>query len=195
MLAEFEEKQYEQLVNIELTRGHNLLPIGQAQENLCGFDGALWTALPDFWRYLDFPLRWWADAIWFLWQRWPALLPDILPGGISVEEWGEICEEGFNIIFEQLHQIRYNVLVQYKRSEYMRSSRSLEWKYWNQPYYRYKLTEWQLDTLVAMSERLNGRAIVVYAAPSFYTMHDLMQYANQRRLVVNSNFRRALDLT
>jgi len=195
MLAEFEEKQYEQLINIELTRGHNLLPIGQSQENFCGFDGALWTAHPRFWQYITFYLPRWARIELPLSQLgWPRLWPGNLPKGITIEELGELCEGRLNLIVRKLPQIRFNVLIQYKRSEYMRSPKSREWVYWEQPYYRYKLVRWQLETLVRIAQRVGKRAIVVYAAPSFYTIRDLIIYAEQQQLVANSNFRRALDL-
>lgn len=59
MHAEFEKKQYEQHLNLELLKGSNLLfPPGQMLENTVGFDAALFTAHPKFWKHFPAHYKW-----------------------------------------------------------------------------------------------------------------------------------------
>lgn len=174
MQAEFEEKQYEQHLNLELLNGSNLLfPPGQMLENTVGFDAALFTAHPKLWKH--FPHL-------YKWHHW--LLRNA-PRGMSlpIELWHEI-EHGI----EHFPKFRFNAFIQHKRPEYMKRSDASEWSSWNSSYYRYKLMSHQQDALSRIDGVIGNSGIVVYACPAFYTISELWSAIEKRKVIDSSNF-------
>lgn len=88
-----------------------------------------------------------------------------------------------------------NLFLQYKRPDYLTRANAKEWSdYNNEPYFRYSLTVGQEcpmhqhKALCALKEKAGLRAEVLYVAPAFSKIVDLVRYSGQRKLIDNSNF-------
>ncbi len=191
MWPEFEEKSYEQYINIELAYKNRLVPIGQQMESICGFDAALFTIHPVFWRYLDRPSRLkLRNLLRRLARYWPwHLLPLLL-----FQEEPYILRDCEDIIKNLRGRFAFNAFIQYKRPQFLTNSRASEWVHWKRPYYRYRLRPHQQQLLEQLSKKVHQFAVVVYAAPVFHTWKTLFRYFMHRKLVENSNIRKAEDL-
>lgn len=174
MHAEFEEKQYEQHLNLELLKGSNLLfPPGQMLENTVGFDAALFTAHPKFWKHFSFYYKWYHRLL------------HNAPNGISlpIELWQEIEQN-----IEHFPKFKFNAFIQHKRPEYMKRSDASEWASWNGSYYRYKLMSHQHDALSKIDNLIGNKGVVVYACPAFYKTSDLWNAVKDQKIIETSNF-------
>ena len=174
MQAEFEEKQYEQHLNIELLQGENLiLPPGQVLENTFGFDAALFSKHPDFWRHYPDMYKWYHQILRHA------------PNGVElpVELWIDLEYE-----IDDLPPFKFNVFIQHKRPEYMTKDTSTEWSSWNSPYYRYAIMEHQQKTLIALENNVQDKAIVTYACPAFHTKKEFWDVVKNKSFIKNSNF-------
>lgn len=181
MQAEFEEKQYEQHLNLELLKGSNLLfPPGQYLENTVGFDAALFTVHPKFWK--NFPNL-------YKWRHW---LLHSAPKGISLplELW-QLIEDSI----EDFPKFRFNAFIQHKRPEYMKRSDASEWRSWNSSYYRYRLMSHQQDALCKIDRVIGNDGVVVYACPAFHKTSELWDAIEKRKLIEFSNFCQVRRLT
>lgn len=174
MQAEFEEKEYEQHLNLELLKGSNLLfPPGQMLENTVGFDAALFTAHPKFWKHFPFH------------YKWHHRLLHNSPNGISlpIELWQEIDQN-----IEHFPKFKFNAFIQHKRPEYMKRSDASEWESWYSSYYRYKLMTHQQDALSKIADVIGSKGVVVYACPAYYKRSDLWNSIKNQKVVETSNF-------
>lgn len=174
MLAEFEEKQYEQHLNIELLQGSNLIyPPGQHLENILGFDAALFTRNRVFWRYFlgDYP-----------WYR--RFFKKYLNGLYFPKDAFEL-EEAFD---NDLPQFKFNAFIQHKRPERMVKDTASEWGSWGQNYYRYKILEHQQKTLEHLELSVGNEGIVTYANPAFHTKKEFWNVHKKRAFIQKSNF-------
>lgn len=174
MLAEFEEKQYEQHLNNSLLKDKRLLfPPGQVLEGHLGFDAALFTVHPRFWRHFPFHYTEYFE----LWRK--------VPKGTKLpkELWGEIAH-----LLEYLPKFRFNAFIQHKRPEYMAVSRAAEWASWNAPYYRYKIMPHQQTALSRLEKSVASNGVVVYACPAFHRMKELWCVVEQEEIIDKSNF-------
>jgi len=174
MLAEFEEKQYEQHLNNALLKDKRLLfPPGQVLEGYLGFDAALFTTHPKFWKHFPFLYK---KYFWF-WKK--------IPKGTALPK--ELWQE-FEYLIEDLPRFKFNAFIQHKRPEYMSVSRAAEWTSWNSPYYRYKLIPHQQDALSRLEKTIGNKGVVVYACPAFHTMKEFWAAVEQEKIVDKSNF-------
>ena len=177
MKCEFEEKQYEQHLNNELLMRQEFLYVpGQVLEGQLGFDAAIYSLNPRFWRLFD-------DLPYFrpFRRRW---LSRNRPGvALSTDWWADLEES-----LPYFPQFRFNVFVQHKRPEYLTVNSSNEWAHWNRPYFRYQLTPHQQQALEQLESRTQNSAIVVYASPAFIKLEQLWSAIQQRRLIETSNF-------
>lgn len=174
MKAEFEEKQYEQHLNIELLQGENLiLPPGQVLEHTFGFDAVLFSKHPKFWKH--YPHMY----------KWHHRLFRNAPKGIHLpnELWKNLEYE-----IEDLPPFKFNIFIQHKRPEYMSQSNSAEWSSWNSSYYRYSIMQQQQDTLVTLENQVKDYAIVIYACPAFHTKKEFWETVKDKKFIDNSNF-------
>ncbi len=174
MLAEFEEKQYEQHLNNSLLRDKKLLfPPGQVLENHLGFDAALFTVHPKFWRHFPFHYE---EFYWF-WRKAPkgAKLPR--------ELWKEL-----EYMLDDLPKFKFNAFIQHKRPEYMSATRAAEWKSWKSPYYRYRLMPHQQEALSRLEKIISTDGVVVYACPAFHKLNELWNVVERDEIVDKSNF-------
>lgn len=174
MLAEFEEKQYEQHLNIELLQGSNLIfPPGQHLENVLGFDAALFTRNKAFWRHFlgGYP-----------WYR--RFFRNYLNGLYFPRDAFEL-EEAFD---NDLPQFKFNAFIQHKRPERMVKDTASEWQSWGQDYYRYKVLEHQQKTLENLESSVGDQGVVTYASPAFHTKEEFWHAHKNRSFIQRSNF-------
>lgn len=185
MIAEFEEKQFEQALNFELIRNHRLLYVpGQVLENTLGFDSALFTTNWNFWR--NFPEHERLHRFRFFRHFYRYF--DFFPEGMLLrrEFWNELSNEFNNEDF--FPKIKFNTFIQHKRPEYLVRENATEWTSWNNPYYRYNITPHQQKALERLENRISNQGIVVYASPAFYRLTELWDSINNNRLISDTNF-------
>ena len=183
MLAEFEEKQYEQHMNIELLCKHdtsNLFPPGQFLENSLGFDVALYSCNRRFWKYFYKHLYWgWKRYFYYFFVRFPYIHPDDI----------KYLEELFKDYLDYIPKIKFNLFIQYKRPEHMKTKRSLEWEHWNHPYYRYQIIQHQQELLEKLAQNIDeSSALVIYASPAFHTQKEFWENVQNKTIIDNSNY-------
>ncbi len=181
MLAEFEEKQYEQHLNIELLQGSNLIfPPGQHLENVLGFDAALFTRNKAFWRHFlgGYP-----------WYR--RFFKNYLNGLYFPKDAFEL-EEAFD---NDLPQFKFNAFIQHKRPERMVKDTASEWQSWRRDYYRYKVLEHQQETLENLESSVGNDGIVTYASPAFHTKEEFWDAHKNRSFIQRSNYCQPHKLT
>ncbi|EOI6461050.1 hypothetical protein ACMU58_003532, partial [Vibrio cholerae] len=181
LLLEFEEKQYEQHLNIELLQGSNLIfPPGQHLENVLGFDAALFTRNKLFWRH--FLGR----------QPWYRRFFRSYLNGMYFPRDSYKLEDAFNNDFPQF---KFNAFIQHKRPERMVKDTAAEWGAWNQEYYRYKVLDHQQSTLETLEMNVRDQGVVTYASPAFHTKKEFWNVHKSKSFVQNSNFCQPSKLT
>jgi hypothetical protein len=170
MQCKFEEKQYEQPLNYELAWRRNVIPAGQVFENSVAIDAAIFSRNPKFWDL------WKTAGSTSAWRSGLILTPEL---------WDNVERKLNEADFPKF---KFNLLVQHKRPEYIKSRAGSEYSYWNQPYFRYDLEQDQQGILYTLEKRVSSEAIVVYACPSFWTKKELFKFMHGSKLVENSNF-------
>jgi len=179
MKCEFEEKTYEQYHNIELLSESKIFyPPGQVQENILGFDSALFSKNLKFWKlWREIPL--WREL---LWQFWPFIPPGLYLNDLFWDRFEETLD------YRTKERFKFNVFIQYKRPEYIKSAKAKEYSYWNKPYFRYNITIHQHRALINIEKLASELAIVTYAAPAFCSNEELNNYFSSGKLIENSNY-------
>lgn len=178
MRATFEEKTYENYFNSDLDRHSEIFfPLGQVQEGYFGFDAGANTRNRRLWRRLGHPF-------WFF--------PDF--PGASFQEIADEMEHILGIEIDHVPQMKLNVLLQYKKPEYIRSSLGAEWHLWNESYYRYDIYQEQQELLMHIHTSLGNKILIVYASPAIHDVNELVQIHRDRRIIEYSNFRKAHEL-
>ena len=174
MLAQFEEKTYEQHLTAALVCSKRLFfPPRQVLENVVGFDVALRTYSRNFW-----------DQFPHMRRGWPRL--HFLPGpGIALRNrwWRELEQD-----IELFPRYKFNCFIQAKRPNRMKRSDAAEYSCWNEPYYRYNLLANQQEALVRLADLTRDRAIVTYACPAFSSYKNLWQAIGAGKIIQRSNF-------
>ena len=174
MRTNYEEKTYESYFNSELDRFSNIyFPIGQVQEGFLGFDSSADSSDNRLWRRMGFPF----------------LYP-----GIRLREITREIERYIEISVDELPPIRANLLFQYKKPAFMLSSKSREWDYWNEPYYRYSIYQRQQILLDRINSHFEDKVLILYASPAIRNINELVEIKIQGRIISSSNFTRAADL-
>lgn len=174
MLAQFEEKQYEQHLNIELLQGSNLIfPPGQHLENVFGFDAALFTRNRAFWRHFLGGYPWYR-------RFFKAYLDGLF---FPKEAFG--LEEAFN---NDLPSFKFNAFIQHKRPERMVKETASEWPSWGRDYYRFKVLEHQQKTLEVLESSIGNQGVVTYASPAFHTREEFWDVQKTQSFIQCSNF-------
>jgi len=182
MKAEFEEKTYENLMNIAFACEFNAINIfapGQILENDLGFDVMMNIKNQKFFRkffYLKKRRR------FFLHINYKNLKT-------KNNKLEQILKDS---------KVNFNIFIQYKRSDYFtcRSRKGKCCSQWQRPYYGYRLyintnnkEKSQHELLLNLYNEILNKALVVYAAPAFHTLKELFKYMNNyRELIKNSNF-------
>jgi hypothetical protein len=176
MLAEFEEKQYEQQLNIELLQGSNLLfPPGQVLENELGFDAALYTNNKLFWELYFLEIENFDERSYG---------PVVLPGAkLPIHLWSAIDQN-----IENYPKFKFNLFIQHKRPEFMKGGGAAERESWGASYYRYKTVVHQQRALSILADSMDGSGLVVYACPAFYRNVEFWLAVERRDFIKSSNF-------
>lgn len=173
MKAEFEEKTYEMLMNIELTRGRQfILAPGQVAEGVLSFDAAfLFSPNHRLARLLNVaplnPLGVELRHIYGDWSKFEGLINRIYGG------------------------IRANTFIQYKRPVYTTSynpRNRLRWERWKKPHYHFRVNDDQRDRLQRVEEKAGGGSLVTYAAPAIHELEVLLEASYKSQMVNRSVF-------
>jgi hypothetical protein len=174
MDAEFEEKEFETLLNQQLcASGSVFYAPGQVLENIIGLDAALTCQDTQFWKLFPSP-------------RPHTLYPTTSsPSGIvlSNDYW-----VGLDSTLDHFPPIKFNLFVQHKRPAYLRSGSARQWKYWKRPYYRYSLVSHQQIALANLAKIAKDDALVVYSCPAFISREELWKHGFGSSLISNTNF-------
>jgi hypothetical protein len=186
MKMTFEEKQYESQMNIqlacELNLHKNLFVPGQVLENSLGFDVALFSCNRKFWKYFyrdwDYMFRYWYKY----WRH-----------GMDIDDLRDM-NRVFEEIYNHMPDTRYNLFIQYKRPKYRKSKKASEYWKWGRPYFRYKINEQQQKLLENLHNKVGNYGLVIYASPAFITQDEFWQNVNNKTLIENSNFCKAIEL-
>ena len=185
MYAEFEEKQYEQQMNVELLCKYDVYDLfapGQCLENHLGFDVALYSCNRKFWSFFYKSLC----RCKYLLLGYPYIRPK------NVKYLEELIRKYLGYIPE----IKFNLFIQYKRPEYLARANSSEWKSWRRPYYRYSIDPDQQQLLERLAQNVDrDSALVIYASPAFHTQREFWENVKKRTIVDNSNYCEAINLS
>ena len=189
MNAEFEEKQYEQQMNIELLCKYDISDLfapGQCLENSLGFDVALYSCNKKFWRFFYKGFK----RFLLYYYHYMVDYPYIRPKDVRYLE--ELMKKYLGYIPE----IKFNLFIQYKRPEYLTRANSSEWKSWNRSYYRYSIDPNQQQLLEKLAQNVDrNSALVIYASPAFHTQQEFWENVRKRTIVDNSNYCEAVNLS
>jgi len=167
MRCQFEEKEYEQPLDYELGK-HNVWSPGQVFENKVGFDAAIISNNPQFWKlWQTRGISLGRQGIQLNWQIW------------------EMVEERWKS--KTFPKLKFNLFVQHKVPHYIYKKHGSEYHYWNRPYFRYDLKDHQQEALDKLEKKVSSDGMVVYACPSFYKRKDLYRLM-RGKLILNSNF-------
>ena len=178
MRATFEEKTYESYFNSELARQTDIYyPLGQVQEGSLGFDSSALSSNRRLWRRLGYPF-------WFF----PSF------AGVELREIADEMEDLLNVTLDKIPRMKSNLLFQYKKPEYLTTSRSSEWAHWNEPYFRYDIYQKQQELLMHIYNQFGAKVFIVYASPALNDVNELVTAYRSRRIIDVSNFCKASEL-
>ncbi|WP_068310485.1 hypothetical protein [Polycladidibacter hongkongensis] len=181
MKTEFKEKTYEQYFNSELnTRNIVFYSPDQVDENHLGFDAAFRAPLRRLLSLL------FSHGCHTFYEH--SMLGMLRGARIAeVNEWA-------SDVADRMPPFKFNLFVQYKRPEFLNTSRAAQWAFWKKPYFRYNITEHQQKTLEKLEIKSQGRAAVLYASPAFWDTSTLWKHVKKRKVIKNSNIVRAGQL-
>lgn len=172
-IAEFCEREFEPNFNNQIENLNIFIwTPGQIDEHFLGFDAAFLSSARQIFRLIDYPMPY--------------------PGGIQPSL--ETLQEFFKFADRQFPNIKFNLFVQHKRPEYIRSSRGKERSHWNDPYFRYKINSNQQAQLEKLENIADKDALVTYACPAFHTFQELWDHSKNSTLIQSSNFVRPTSL-
>ncbi len=162
MLAEFNERQYEIGFNKEISTQHEVWwTPSQYQEHWLGFDGAYLSNDPRIFQILQ---------------------ASNIPRGIQFDR-------NFAYKMDRLFPGSYfNLFVQHKRPEFIKSPRGKERAYWRKSYYRFNIDSQQQKLLEKLENGSSSNAVVTYACAAFYRMTDFCCHLKNESLIQSSNF-------
>lgn len=180
----YEEKTFETYFNMELSSQGFIFPFGQAQEGVFGTDASVDLNIKS--------------------ELWKILNTQPLNSKLSLADIEQYLNNQVN---NTLKTIKANILVQYKKPEWVSSAKARQRKEWGEPYFRYalryKLTQnqilknkrEQLDILLDLEKQFGNQALVLYASPAHKDLNELLTAVKNQNLVKSTNFVRLSLLT
>ncbi len=178
MKVDFEEKTYESYFNNELNSKSSVyFPPGQVLEGVLGFDAASNSKNRQLWKALGYPF-------WFF----PRF------SGVNLLDIASELEQNLEYIINKIPRIKTNILLQYKRPEYITTANGKEWGHWKKEYYRYHVYKEQHEILSKIEQSFGDKALVLYASPAIKSMAELVDLKLKRKIIDNSNFQKASKL-
>jgi hypothetical protein len=168
--AEFEEKEYESAAFGELMRPNPSGPsyafsAGQVLEKLVGYDAAAApSAAHVVWRILHSPRPPGVRLLPSMWM--PAPSPSA----------------------ERLPYTPVTLVLQFKRPEYLYGASAAQWRFWQQPYFRFSRETQQQRVLSTLERNAGDDALVRYAAPAFWQRAHLEAAHLRGEVVLGSGF-------
>lgn len=178
MIANFEEKTYENYFNCELDKKSQIFfPPGQVQEGVLGFDSIAFSTNRKLWRTLGHPY-------WFF-QSFE---------GVEFREIAALMEIYLRRKINNIPPMRANILFQYKKPEFISSSKGNEWSHWNEPYYRYDIYQQQQSLLMNIHNGFSSKVLIVYASPAIHDVNELVSAKLKGEIIKRSNFKKVEDL-
>lgn len=179
MRIQYEEKTFEGYFNVELANSSDIyFPIGQVQEGSIGADAVALTRNRWLWRRLGYP--------YWLHPKYR---------GLPFREIAEEMEIFLEKEIANIPDISANIFFQYKRSEYLVTSQASEWAHWMRSYFRYDIYPRQQALLEHLNTKFQKSVLILYAAPAVKGVNELVDYYCNRKIISNTNFRPAADLT
>lgn len=172
--VEFEEKEMEEPLDLQLVHQGLLWPPGQVLENVVGFDAALAVHASAFWTILGYPAP--------------------LPGAVILQSWWTNASPA---AWVKPHppSWKLNAFLQYKRPEYLHGAMAEERCRWPTGlYYRFGVDTEQQLALEACASALAGNGLFLYVTPAFYDRDVLYDHIEKHTLVENVHFVKAVDL-
>jgi hypothetical protein len=167
--ANFEEKQYESAMTVELARGRGrVFSPGQVEERVLGYDAA---ALP-------------RDEVATLFEQLAGV--QLGPGTWLTPNWWLRCPQRPQ---PSATPSRFaSLLLQYKRPAFHFSPRSKLFAAHQRAYFRIEFPRVQHRTMVRLDEALNDEAVVRYAAPCTVWRPELEQWQINSEVLEHTNF-------
>ena len=173
--SEFEEREYEAPLYVQLQHAStNVWAPGQVLEAHVGFDYALFTSHPYFWKL----------------QGFEAPPSGIYLGAHHPEHWWH--ERQFH---RPLPDFSLNLFIQAKRPMIgSRVTSALKAQGLNAPYWKFLVSHDQQLVLESLAMSTSGSALVSYACPAFDRVTELYAHCRAGSIVESSTFPPALCL-
>lgn len=175
-----EEKTFENYFNAELASVSSVhFPLGQKQEGIIGADSVAYTNSRRLWGMIGFPWFWFYPPF----------------DGLDLELIASEMEKHTKSNIQNIPKIKTNLLIQYKRTEYLHFHMCREWKYWKQPYFRYEIYQKQQRLLDHINSQFSDKVLTLYAAPAVTNIDELVALSIKKQIIKNTNFQKASKLT
>lgn len=166
----YSEKQYEQLFNLELINSYRADPRAftpsQNEEKKLGFDAAH-IVKPDF--------------IHFIKKR------NKLFGSNNRINNGKVPYNPLHAVPSNYHA---NLFIQFKKPEYLTTSRAKQYSQFGGPYFRYELYQSQLKTLENLNNKFkqtNSFAYILYASSTARNLKELFNQCTSQSIIKYSS--------
>jgi len=89
---------------------------------------------------------------------------------------------------DQLPATPVTLILQFKRPEYLFGATARQWRFWDQPYFRFGRESEQQRVLYALERKVGNDALVRYAAPAFWRRGELEAAHLRAEVVEQSGF-------
>ncbi|HHO3376220.1 TPA: hypothetical protein ACRRWQ_000003 [Morganella morganii] len=173
MLAQYEEKTFENYFNSELAKNNIFYyPFGQVQEGGIGADCA---AMLDSYH---------------LWE----IFNENFFHGEDLEKISNYMDNYIKYKINNIPSIKINILFQYKRPEIITTSNGKEWNHWNEKYFRYSIYKEQQSLLEKINNQFGNDVLILYASPAIYDRNELVRAYVEKKIIESTNFCQAHEL-
>ena len=141
------------------------LSAGQVLEKIVGYDAAAApSASHVVWRMMQLPRPPGVRLLPSLWA------PGVIPSA------------------DRLPATPVTLVLQFKRPEYLYGASAQQWRFWGQPYFRFRREAEQQRVLYTLERSVGDDAVVRYAAPAFWRRGELEAAHLRRQVIEQSGF-------